>query len=517
MTQSELLKLFSKANPVEPLLSLMDDQAPKSFQVQNLIGSSKSFYSLELFKQANRPLVFVLKDKETAAYHLNELEDFLSKDEVLFYPGSYRRPYEIEETDNANVLLRAEVLNRLNSRKKPVIIVTYPNALFEKVVTKSELNRNTLKINQGDKLDLEFVNETLFEYEFQRVDFVTEPGEFSVRGGIIDIYSFSHEEPYRIEFFDDEIESIRTFDIETQLSNDKLSKASIMPNVESKHVQEKRQSFLDYIKRQSLILIENTELLKADLDELFKKAKNNFESLSKDVKYSKPSELFCEGEELMAQLSNFNCVQFDKQNYLKAPENAIFTCHTSPQPAFNKKFDLLIEDLNKHHEDGYTNLICCLNQQQAKRFHDIFEDMQFTNYQTLVLGLHEGFIDHNSKLVCYTDHQIFERYHKFKLKNKFTKQQAITLKELTQLERGDYVTHIDHGIGKFGGLQKIDVNGSTQEAIKLVYGDGDVLYLSIHALHKISKFNGKDGQAPKVYKLGSKAWKKLKQKTKTTG
>ncbi len=515
MTKSELLSLFSKNNPVDKLITQLDDENPQSFQVNGLIGSSKSFYTLELFKNANRPLVFILKDKETAAYNLNELEDFLSKDEVLFYPSSYRRPYEIEETDNANILLRAEVLNRLNSRKKPVIVVTFPNALFEKVVTKSELNRNTLKINRGDKLDLELVNETLFEYEFKRVDFVTEPGEFSVRGGIIDIYSFSHDEPYRIEFFDDEIESIRTFDIETQLSNQSLNKASIMPNVENKHVQEKRQSFLDYIKRQSLVLTENTELLKAGLDELFKKAENNFEQLSKNVNYSKPSELFCNGNEIIKQLQNFNCIQYSNQNVLKASEEAIFTCHTSPQPAFNKKFDLLINDLDEHQKSNYTNLICCLNQQQAQRFHDIFEDMQFTNYQTLVLGLHEGFIDHNSKLVCYTDHQIFERYHKFKLKNKFSKQQAITLKELTQLERGDYVTHIDHGIGKFGGLQKIDVNGNTQEAIKLVYGEGDILYLNIHALHKISKYNGKDGQAPKVYKLGSKAWKKLKQKTKT--
>jgi len=515
MTKSELLELFSSANPVEPLLSQLDKNEHKNYNVKGLVGSSKTFYTANLFKACQKPLVFVFKDKETAAYHLNEFEDFLDIEQVLFYPGSYRRPYEIEETDNANVLLRSEVLNRLNSRKKPAVIVTYPNALFEKVVTKSELTRNTLKINQGDKLDLDFVNETLFEYEFKRVDFVTEPGEFSVRGGIIDIYSFSNEDPYRIEFFDDEVESIRTFDIESQLSVEKLSKASIMPNVGSSHIEEKRQSFLDYIKKDSLILTENAGLLKADLNELFRKAKSNFDELTKDIRYSEPSELFCDGEEIISNLNQFNCIQFDSQNYLDAPSELTFECKTTPQPAFNKKFDLLIKDLNEHHGNNYTNLICCLNQQQAKRFHDIFEDMQFTNYQTMVLSLHEGFIDHHSKLVCYTDHQIFERYHKFKLNNKFSKKQAITLKELTQLKRGDYVTHIDHGVGKFGGLQKIDVDGNTQEAIKLVYGDGDILYLSIHALHKISKFNGRDGQAPKIYKLGSKAWKKLKQKTKT--
>ncbi|NBC57675.1 MAG: transcription-repair coupling factor [Bacteroidetes bacterium] len=515
MTKSDLINHFSKANPVQPLLSLIEGDVPKSFFIKGLVGSSKSLYTLQLFNTSNRPLVFISKDKETAAYHLNELEDFIGKDQVLFYPGSYRRPYEIEETDNANVLLRAEVLNRLNSRKKPALIVTYPHALFEKVVTKSELKRNTLKISVGDKLDLDFVNQTLFEYEFKRVDFVTDPGEFSVRGGIIDIFSFSNDEPFRIEFFDDEVESIRSFDIETQLSHETLRKASIMPNVENKHIQEKRQSFLQYINSKSLIITEHPELLKTDLDVLYKKAVSDFKNLSQNVNYSKPEELFSDGKTIISQLKDFNCIEFGQQQYLKPDETPVFKCEIAPQPAFNKKFDLLIDNLKEYRDLGYTNLICCINQQQAKRFHDIFEDMGFTNYKTMILGLHEGFIDHKSKLVCYTDHQIFERYHKFKLKNKFSKKQAITLKELTQLERGDYVTHIDYGIGKFGGLQKIDVDGNTQEAVKLVYGEGDILYLSIHALHKISKYNGKDGQAPKVYKLGSKAWKRLKQKTKT--
>jgi transcription-repair coupling factor (superfamily II helicase) len=515
MIKSELLQHFSHANPVDRLIDQLDKNQPKVFHTQGLIGSSKTLLALDIFQKSDLPLLFILKDKESAAYHLNELQDFLSKDQVLFFPDSYRRPYQLEGTDNANVLQRAEVLNRLNSRKKPVVIVTYPSALFEKVVTKSELKRHTLKINQGDQLDLDFVNETLFEYEFKRVDFVTEPGEFSVRGGIIDIYSFSNEEPYRIEFFGDEIESIRTFDIESQLSVDQVKKASIMPNVEHKHVEEKRQSFLDYIKSDSLILVDNQELLKADLDELFRKALQNFKNLTRELNYSKPSELFCDGDQILNDLKPYNSIFFHKTDHVDIPASQTFNFEISPQPAFNKKFDLLIDDLNQHHQLEYTNLICCLNQQQAQRFHDIFEDMSFSNYQTMVLGLHEGFIDHSSKLVCYTDHQIFERYHKFKLNDKFSKKQAITLKELTQLERGDYVTHIDHGIGKFGGLQKIDVDGNTQEAIKLVYGDGDILYLSIHALHKISKYNGKDGQQPKIYKLGSKAWKNLKQKTKS--
>jgi len=515
MNKTELLQHFSNATALEDLFRQLNENQSKTILSKGLVGSSKTFFTLNVFQETKKPILFILKDKETAAYHFNELEDFLNQEEVLFFPDSYRRPYQIEDTDNANVLQRAEVLNRLNSKKKPAILVSYPSALFEKVVTKNELRRHTLDISQGDKLDLDFVNETLFEYEFKRVDFVTEPGEFSVRGGIIDIYSFSNEDPYRIEFFDNEVESIRTFDIESQLSINQMEKASIMPNVEQKIVEDKRQGFLEYINSESLVLIENAELLKADLDELFRKANQNFENLNKELNYSKPSEIFCDGDKMLDDLKPFNNILFEPSELLKISSQQTFNFETSPQPAFNKKFDLLIEDLNEHQQDNYTNLICCLNQKQAQRFHDIFEDMSFNNYQTMILSLHEGFIDHKSKLVCYTDHQIFERYHKFKLHDKFSKKQAITLKELTQLERGDYVTHIDHGIGKFGGLQKIDVDGNTQEAIKLVYGDGDILYLSIHALHKISKYNGKDGQTPKIYKLGSKAWKTLKQKTKS--
>ncbi len=487
--------------------------------LKGLVGSSFSFMISSAFKQADKPFLIVFNDKEEAAFYLNDLEQFCGDKDVLFYPGSYRRPYQIEETDNANVLLRAEVLNRINSRKKPAIIVTYPDALFEKVVTRKELERNTLKVSIGEKLSIDFVNEVLFEYQFKRVDFVTEPGEFSVRGGIVDVFSFSHDEPYRIEFFGDEVDGIRTFDVETQLSIEQIKKINIIPNVANKFLEEKRQSFLKYVAQKTVVCLKNADLFFSRIDDFYSKAEDAFKTLSTEIKHAEPNELFCNSTLLKKQLLDFSIIEFGTKSVFCHSEHSeepqIIQHNTTPQPSFNKQFNLLIEDLNTNHNKGFTNYIACVSEQQAKRFHDIFDDVEEeVSYQTIVLSLHQGFIDNDNKIACYTDHQIFERYHKFHLKNGYAKKQAITLKELTNLDIGDYVTHIDHGIGRFGGLQKIDVEGKKQEAIKLVYGERDVLYLSIHSLHKITKFNGKDGKPPKIYKLGSTAWKTLKQKTK---
>ena len=512
LTQIAIQQLFSQSPKIRKLGEIIA-QGQGTIVLNALVGSSLSFVLSETFKLSQKPFLLIFNDKEEAAYFLNDLEQLIDEKEVLFYPGSYRRPYQIEQTDNANVLLRAEVLNRINSRKKPAVIVTYPDALFEKVVTRKELQKNTLKLNIGDTLSLDFLNEVLFEYKFKRVDFVTEPGEFSVRGGIVDVFSFSHDEPYRIEFFGDEVDSIRTFDVETQLSTEKVNKISIIPNVANKFLEEKREGFLQYIASETTVFVKNRDFLFDRLDDFFKKAIEAFGKLSKDVKHAEPDELFMNSEDFRKQLQGFGLVTTG-DSHQEATHTINF--QTKPQPSFNKKFDLLIENLNSFRNQGYTNYIFCASEQQAKRFHAIFEDInQKVHYETIVLPLYQGFIDDDLKAVCYTDHQIFERYHKFHLKNGYAKKQAITLKELNKLEIGDYVTHIDHGIGKFGGLQKIDVEGKKQEAIKLMYGERDILYVSIHSLHKISKFNGKDGAAPKIFKLGSAAWKKLKQKTKT--
>ena len=511
MSKQEIVNQYQESVKVKQILNEIQKDK-NQIQITNLVGSSMSFVISETFKKDEKSYLLIFNDKEEAAYHLNDLEQLLDQKRVLFYPGSYRRPYQIDETDNANVLMRSEVLNRINSRKKPVIIVTYPEALFEKVVTKKDLEKNTLKLAVSEKVSLDFVNEILFEYNFNRVDFVTEPGDFSVRGGIIDVFSFSNDEPFRIEFFGDEIDSIRTFDVETQLSKQKLRKASILSNVENKTLQEKRESFLKYISSNTVIFLKNKELLIGKLDKLFSKAERAFSELSEALKHAKPIDLFCKGSFIKNQLSDFTVVHFETYTSGDKPK---IDFSTKAQPPFNKQFDLLINNLNGYHTKGFTNYIFCANEQQAQRFHDIFEDAKKqVHYQTVVFSLHQGFIDLEEKIVCYTDHQIFERYHKFRLKNGYAKKQSISLKELNNLDIGDYVTHIDHGIGKFGGLQKINVEDKNQEAIKLIYGDRDILYVSIHSLHKISKFNGKDGKAPKIYKLGSGAWKKVKQKTK---
>ncbi|QED38691.1 transcription-repair coupling factor [Antarcticibacterium arcticum] len=516
MSKTSIAQNFAKSLPQQKLRDSLVQSSKNTTKIhlKGLVGSALSFSIADAFEEVEMPFLLVFNDKEEAAYYLNDLEQLVGDKNVLFYPGSYRRPYQLEETDNANVLLRAEVLNRINSRKKPAIIVTYPDALFEKVVTRKELDRSTLKIAVGDHLSLDFVNEVLFEYKFRRVDFVTEPGEFSVRGGIIDVFSFSNDEPYRIEFFGDEVDSMRSFDVETQLSTEQVKKISVMPNVENKKLDEKRESFLKYIAANTTVFIKDLDLFTAQMDKLFSKAVEAFKTTSEEIKRSTPEELFCNAEMIKRQMLDFNVVELSTQSYLGAQE--VIEFNTKPQPSFNKQFDLLIDNLIENTEAGYSNYIFCVSEQQAKRFHDIFDDQEReVKYHTPVLSMFQGFIDHTSKMACYTDHQIFERYHKFQLKNGYAKKQAITLKELTNLEVGDYVTHIDHGIGKFGGLQKIDVEGKMQEAIKLVYGERDILYLSIHSLHKISKFNGKDGKPPKIYKLGSNAWKNLKEKTKS--
>ena len=508
----ELLQLFAENSTYKSLLT--EIKAHHNIVANGLAGASLSLLIANVYTNTKRPLLVLLPDKEESAYLLNDLETLVGE-QVLFFPDSYRRPYQIEDTDNANVLLRAEVLNRLSNSGQPLIVVSYPEALFEKVITRKQLEQSTLKISKGDQLTIELLNEVLFSYNFNRTDFVTEPGEFSVRGGIVDVFSFSNNEPYRIEFFGNEVESIRTFDVETQLSTTQLSTITIIPNVENKEGNEVRQSFLEYISEQTLLISKETSTFGAKIDKLFTKATDIYEKLSNEVKRSTPDVLYCQSEDLLNQMGRFQQININlPSSFSKGEKEIVF--RTTPQPSFNKQFELLISYLNDKHTEGYQNYILCGSEQQAKRFHDIFEEMeQKVHYQTLLISLHAGFIDNEHKLNVFTDHQIFERYYKFQLKNGYAKKQAITLKELMQLEVGDYVTHIDHGIGKFAGLQKIEVEGKQQEAIKLIYGDRDVLFVSIHALHKITKYNGKDGKPPKIYKLGSGAWKALKQKTKT--
>ena len=410
----------------------MTAQPASKLHLTGLLGSGFSFVTRSLFTQTELPFLLVFNNKEEAAYYLNDMEQLVGEKDVLFYPASFRRPYQIEETDNANVLLRAEVLNRINSRKKPAVIVTYPEALFEKVVTRKELDKNTLKVAVGDKISIDFINEVLFEYEFKRVDFITEPGEFSVRGGIVDVFSFSNDNPYRIEFFGNEVESIRTFDVATQLSIETKKKITIIPNVENSFFQENRESFLDYISPQTVIFIQNTELLLADLDKHFGKAEEAFAKLSQEIKRATPEQLFLNQASFIKRALDFSVVEWGSKAIFKTLKT--FPFHFQPQPSFNKQFDLLLNNLNENHFNGHKNYLFCSNDGQVKRFHDIFESLDEANaenirkqYHTIVLPMYQGFIDDENQIACYTDHQIFERYHKFSIKNGYSKKQNITL------------------------------------------------------------------------------------------
>ncbi len=513
MKIQQILEKYLEDNQLALLHNELQQGQLVSYHLKNVAGSQLGLLAGAVFCRGTKPHLLVLNDKEEAAYVYNDLQKILPDFSTLFYPGSYRRPYDVEETDNANVLLRAEVLSHINTRKKAPIIVTYPEALFELVVTRKELKANTFTLKVGDKLSTDFINETLFEFQFQRVDYVTDPGQFSVRGGIIDVFSFSNDEPYRIEFFDDEVESIRTFDVENQLTIARVKQMDLVPNVENKTLVEGRQSFFEYISKDAVVWLKSLSVAKEKLDVLHEKAIEAFERLSKDIKHAKPEQLFLTSTVLEEQLSQFSLIQFGTEKAFKPTQFLDFK--STPQPSFNKNFDLLAKTLQNNVANGITNILLCSNQQQIERFYSIFEDIGHdVQFQPILGALHEGFDDPINLLACYTDHEIFERHQRFKLKEGFEKKQSITLKELNSLQFGDYVTHIDHGVGKFGGLQKIVNEGKTQEAIKLVYKDNDVLYISIHSLHKIAKFNSKDGVAPALHKLGSQTWSNLKTKTK---
>ena len=510
MSKELLLSSFLEGKPYHQLSEYIKGKT--SCFAENLVGSSLSFVLFDIFKRTGQTLLFVEDDKERAAYLLNDLELLLGQEQVLFFPSSYRRPYQTEETDNANVLLRAEVLSQLQQGAR--VVVSYSEALFEKVLTRQQLDKNTLTLKRGEHLSLDTLNETLFEYQFQRVDFVSEPGEFSVRGGIVDVFSFSNDTPYRIEFFSDVVESIRTFDVETQLSLQQVSSVVIIPNIESKVAGEQRTSFLSLLPEETLIFVQDFELFAPKWEKMYQKAPEAFATLKGEIAHLPPEELFCNAQEGLRDFAQRYVVRVNPHNPQEIVGKGV-SFAMRPQPSFNKRFELLIEHFKEKYNEGYTNYICCVSAQQAQRFLDIFEELhQQVPCELLELSLSEGFTDTANKINCYTDHQILERYHKFNIRNGYAKKQAITLKELHQLTIGDYVTHIDHGIGKYAGLQKIDIEGKKQEAIKLIYGDRDVLYVSIHSLHKISKYNGKDGAPPRLYKLGSSAWKALKQKTK---
>ena len=480
---------------------------------KGLSGSARSLFSSQLAIQVPGHQLFILHDKEEAAYFFNDLESlFPDEKHIVFYPASYRSPYQFEETDNANVVARAEVLEKINNGKN-TWIVTYPQALFEKVPTQKKLTENTLRVESGKIYSLDFMNELLLEYGFERVDFVYEPGQFAIRGGILDVFSFSNDYPFRLEFFGEELESIRTFDPVNQLSISKHAFFTIIPNVQLQFIQHGLDTFLGFLGKNATVYISAMSSITSMLKKEYEKAVKIHEGLNHTLKHSLPGELYTHAADWINHISSYGVVEWGPEYYFEATFDAAF--QIQQQPTFNKNFSLLREDLEARSKDGYLNLFFSNQPKQIERLYAIFEDIGEVEFTSMPIALHEGFISKELKLVCYTDHQVFERFHRFKLKENFTQaKQAITLKEIYDLQKGDYVTHIDHGIGQFSGLQTIDVNGTQQEAIRLLYRDGDVLYVSIHSLHRISKYTGKDSIPPKMNKLGTQTWAILKNKTK---
>lgn len=492
----------------------------REIQISGIAGSSISFIVHAIRHHANNLQLIIAPDKETAAYLLNDLENMLGKEEVLFLPESYRRAYDVEETDNANVLMRTEALNAISTGKAS-IVVTYPNALSEKVISKTEIQSRKLHLSKGELVDYDFILDLLIEYEFDRDDFVYEPGQFAARGGIIDVFSFAHELPVRIEFSGKHIESIRTFSPDTQLSIEVFDEIDILPNIDRKDKKEERFSLLEFIPNNTYIWMYDAEKVSTVLDHFFQKASEHFENLHDDISHLPPGQLFVESTTFKEQLKAFNTIYWGKHR-----ETGIeVSFNISAQPPFQKNFDILLNDINNKRADLFNIYLFSDQVKQIERIYSILDELlkkqEADNDQWSQQIIHaefhsiyEGFVDHDLKIACYTDHQIFERYKRYTLKANFSKEQTITLKELTGLNPGDFITHIDHGIGQFGGLETVMNDGKKQESVRLIFKDGDTVFVSIHSLHKISRYSSKDGKQPVLNKIGSTAWQTAKSKTK---
>ncbi len=539
MDISKLKNLYLTEPRIAEIISNLSG-SKSSLNLSGLLGSAATFVVASVFRKSAANHIIICDDKERAAYFYNDLQVLVGEEAVLFFPSSARKPYQVEEVDNANVLARAETLNRISSPPSKggaggVLIVSYAEALSEKVITQKVLKGNTLIVHKGESLSQDFVIEMMHEYGFEHTDYVAIPGEFAIRGGIIDVYSFASELPFRIEFFGDEVESLRAFDPSTQLSIHELDKVNIMPNVQGSLLKEERATFFDFVasgNSQLVLWFEDFENAAVGVEKNFEKAKVAHAELGITlIDQLEPAERFVSQEEFLRKAINYPRIELKSSN---SNSNSI-DFHTNVQPTFNKNFDLLALNLAENFTAGILNIICCDSAKQTERLKAIFHDISpkiikqlhaeakmippngdlSETFITLETTLHEGFIDKDLKTAIYTDHQIFERYHRFKLKERVTKsKQALTMKELSGLQPGDYVTHIDHGIGKFAGLEKMEVNGKMQEAIRLVYRDNDILYVSIHSLHRIAKYTANSDEPPKIHKLGSGVWATQKAKTK---
>jgi transcription-repair coupling factor (superfamily II helicase) len=531
MNLGELLNKYKQHPRLFYLADRLSFADTQKIFLKNLQGSSAEFvlaalldkYQSDKENNAATHLV-VLNDAEEAAYFHNTLENLTQALNLFYFPSSFKNKKDFKHLNSSHVMLRTEALTKL-SVSPTGIIITYADALFEKVVLSKTLSSNIIHIKTNDTLNLDSLLELFVMYGFERTDFVYEPGQFALRGGILDIYSFGNEKPYRVELFGNDVDSIRIFDPETQLSERKLLQVSIIPNVETQFESDEKISLPEFLPEQTVVWLKDWDVIKetineeeeqlGDFIEHNKTSVLNNEDADDDTTILKNVRLkdFVPASTLERQIKNFHVVEFGYKPHLS---NFEIELNTKPQPAFNRQFDLLIKDLKAHENAGYTLYIFAEQARQLERLHTIFSDLNTEiNFTPVATSIHEGFIDEDLKVVCYTDHQIFQRYHKYRVKQAYNKNKALTLRTLKELQPGDFVTHIDHGVGTYSGLQKIEVNGKLQEAVRIIYKDNDILYVNINSLHKISKFTGKEGTAPKINKLGSDVWNRLKEKTKT--
>jgi transcription-repair coupling factor (superfamily II helicase) len=508
--ENELKAIFREHPVIGRLRESLNQPDRERTYITGLSGSAKAGLVSEIFNSSQLIHVVVIPEKEDAAYFYNDLVAFTGDESVFFYPSTYKRSVQYDQIEPANVVLRTEVLNHLASGKRKGIIVTYPESIIEKVISRRNLKKNTFTVTKGDKLSLEFLEEILHEYNFERVDFVYEPGQFAIRGSIADVFSYSADLPYRIDFFGEEVDSIRTFNTDDQLSVEIQKQISVIPNIQDISLEEINDSFTDFLPTSAIFWLETPSYIKDKMNNIHELTLQREES----GQISGKKDIIMTGTRFLDECSKFRICEFGRKDSID--DASLFQFNTEPQPVFNKNFELLAERLISNNLSGYKTFIISETQSQIDRLSEIFAEINpEANFNPLIFNLHNGFTDNDLKISVYTDHQIFDRYHKFKIRGYFTKKESISVKELTGLNPGDYVVHIDHGIGRFGGLEKIEVNGKIQEAIKLVYRDNDILYVGIHSLYRISKYKGKDSSEPKIYKLGSGAWQKLKQTTKS--
>lgn len=515
MTIKELQQIYTKHPALPGLSSLLEDNEIKTIYLKGMNASCASFFASSFIENKPFTSVFLLNDSEEAGYFYHDIVQANGDKHVLFFPSSYRRAIKYGQKDAANEILRTEVLSKLE-QNEPVSIVTYPEALAEKVVSRQTLNQQTLTLATGKQYETEAITKKLTDYGFEHVDYVYEPGQFAMRGSILDVYSFASEYPYRIDFFGDEIDSIRTFEVETQLSKEKKNSVSIVP--ELGQATENEISFLEFIPQDTLLWVKDLlwikERIQAIHDEsLSPQALAAYEG--EQTERMNPERKLIDGSEFTVRALDFKRIDFGHKA-VGTPQ-ATLQFQTSIQPIFHKNFDLVASTLTDYLQRNYTIYICSDSVKQTDRLRDIFaERKDQISFKAVDHTLHEGFIDHTLKMCLFTDHQIFDRFHKFNLRSDKARsgKVALSLKELNQFEPGDYVVHIDHGIGKFAGLVRIPNGNTTQEVIKLIYQNDDVVFVSIHSLHKISKYKGKEGEQPRISKLGTGAWEKMKDRTK---